>query len=241
MAARWRARFFVLLPAVGLALAGLVAVAPSASADDMDGPYKPGTTITDTAKGHTVEWRIQMANPCGPFLDEWQIAWVGGSGIDNIDYEESGEGDMDTVVTAIITAEIGATATPGATLSFSGENFDPEGEPCYETVNLDDSFVVTAPVVKTTASLKHKPSLPGFTGDLTAAEGCDAGRKVHLYKVDAGPDTHLDTKTSSSDGFYKFKRRTPRATYYVKVVKDDRTVAAELVCAAAKSSNVKVE
>lgn len=89
----------------------------------------------------------------------------------------------------------------------------------------------------TTASLAYKRSLPGFTGKLTAEQDCNAERKVQLFKQDAGPDTKLDTETSSATGAYKFKGRAKNGKYYVKAPKDDR---GDVVCGAAKSSNVTV-
>ncbi len=150
--------------------------------------------------------------------------------------------EAESTITATVTGNTESVAKLTVNVAFHGVRIDPvTGLPygCSASASAESTFTITGdvPIVPTTAIFGYKPSLPGFAGKLTADEGCDSERTVHLFKIDAGTDTKLGTKTSAADGSYRFKGRAKRATYYVKAPKDNR---GDLICATDKSSNVKV-
>ncbi len=227
----------LLAGAVGLVMVVTVGVAPEAAAATISGPYVPGTTAPETDQGATVEWKVTEAELCPGGL--WTVSETGdSSGLSDITASPAaGFGALSSTVTATVTGEIGSTAVLRLSVSFVAF-----GDPiCAQGVLVEDSFTIKDPlapdVTPTTASLNYKRALPGFTGKLNAESGCAAERKVQLFKRDAGPDTKLDTKTSSATGGYTFKGKAKNGTYYVKAPKDDR---GEVICGAAKSDTVKV-
>ncbi len=230
-AIRRPARLLALLaPTLGLVLVAVVGIAPPASAaTSLDGPYAPGTMTSETRYGTWAEWHLTADNLCAD--GSWAL-YVSANGVsDRTSTPESGSGAVSSTIKGLIYAYPGSVAKLDVTIEFTGPS------ECFETVTISDTILVTPYVVPTTASLAYKSALPGFTGKLVATDGCQAERQVRLFKVDAGPDTKVDTATSADGGGFKLKGRAKKGTYYVKAPPDLRD---DLTCGVAKSSNVRV-
>ncbi len=240
MAVRRKHFLALLATAVGLVMVSAVGVSPEAAATTtLTGPFVPGSTTPDTERGHTVEWTFTDDNAC--LFGFWDAS-ASGTGLGDITLEPAhGIDDPDVKVTATITGNTGSTASLDVSVVHVGSGLDQDGNPvpCSSTQAATSTFTITGtvPLVPTTATLRYKPALPGFTGKLTADDGCAGDRKVQLFKVTAGSDAKLETKTTGDDGSYKFKGKPKNGTYYVKTPKANR---GDWICGGDKSPNVKV-
>jgi hypothetical protein len=101
------------------------------------------------------------------------------------------------------------------TVSYVSCDFDSDGVEDHADQCLDLAARTATGCPQTSRTVTAKLKAGKFRGALSSpVAGCTAGRPVSVFRVRSGPDAHVGTVTTRSDGSWRLARSKKRGRYY---------------------------